>query len=228
MASPYTIQGQVLWQRRKPPQSTNNGQQWVLFQFLILFPSTICTCITGNWVQFQQQSKVVLVHIVTKCLNQEIMFRGKKKKKTQVLSLLEGTKNFIPSTIEFFSTWKYKPILQEHIAESKNSTYYNLNSILSVCKGSWIYGLIIMVQELLLSTSGFSLHAHTAYNNSSHKNHLSHHMQLKKNIFHMFPSLKWYNSISYTLHCKRLNTKCPRINFSHPVHNAYEFWPQAI
>ena len=162
MASPYTIQGQVLWQRRKPPQSTNNGQQWVLFQFLILFPSTICTCITGNWVQFQQQSKVVLVHIVTKCLNQEIMFRGKKKKKTQVLSLLEGTKNFIPSTIEFFSTWKYKPILQEHIVESKNSTYYNLNSILSVCKGSWIYGLIIMVQELLLPTSGFSLHAHTA------------------------------------------------------------------
>ena len=154
--------------------------------------------------------------------------QGKKKKKTQVLSLLEGTKNFIPSTIEFFSTWKYKPILQEHIVESKNSTYYNLNSILSVCKGSWIYGLIIMVQELLLSTSGFSLHAHTAYNNSSHKNHLSHHMQLKKNIFHMLPSLKWYNSISYTLHCKRLNTKCPRINFSHPVHNAYEFWPQAI
>ena len=114
----------------------------------------------------------------------------KKKKKTQVLSLLEGTKNFIPSTIEFFSTWKYKPILQEHIAESKNSTYYNLNSILSVCKGSWIYGLIIMVQELLLPTSGFSLHAHTAYNNSSHKNHLKSPYATKEKYLPHAPQLK--------------------------------------
>ena len=138
--------------------------------------------------------KRVLVHIVTKCFNQEIMFR--EKKKTQVLSLLKGTTNFIPTTIEFFSTCKYKPNLQEHIVESKNSTYYNLNRIISVCKGSWLYGLIVMVQELLLPTSGFPLHAHSAYNNSSHNNHLSRHMQLKKNIFHMLPSLKWHNSIT--------------------------------
>ena len=144
-----------------------------------------------------------------------------------MLSLLEGTKNFIPSTIEFFSTWKYKPILQEHIAESKNSTYYNLNSILSVCKGSWIYGLIIMVQELLLPTSGFSLHAHTAQQLKPQESPKSPYATKEKYLPHA-PQLKMVQFYFIHTACNRLYTKCPRINFSHPVHNAYEFWPQAI